>query len=261
MRLRNMEQLHLKQQATNTGPSVVESHTAADAVAGAAKQASGGSHDADQVSLTSSDGRTGHSDDTPRASGEDTRVSNFEELLHRSRVYRHAGPEDGTPSLISDARSTLALSICSSFTLGEVSNISVYAIPIYAHELSNASCYRFDQSATSENPSSSRDEPASKVLSTPEKRQWRLLFKRSSRRDKADVVPAAPDGVFGVPLVLSIRYANVALSLWDEKGEKYIYGYTPIIVAKCGVFLKEKGRIIEPLRISNMSLLLLILSL
>ncbi len=39
----------------------------------------------------------------------------------------------------------------------------------------------------------------------------------------------------------SIRYANVAISLYDADGNSYIYGYVPIVVAKCGVFLKEKG--------------------
>jgi hypothetical protein len=34
----------------------------------------------------------------------------------------------------------------------------------------------------------------------------------------------------------------VAISLIDENGQSYIYGYVPIVVAKCGVFLKEKGR-------------------
>lgn len=45
-----------------------------------------------------------------------------------------------------------------------------------------------------------------------------------------------------MPLRQSITYANVAISLIDENGKSYIYGYVPIVVAKCGVFLKEKGR-------------------
>jgi GTPase-activating protein SAC7 len=48
-------------------------------------------------------------------------------------------------------------------------------------------------------------------------------------------------GIFGVPLQTSVRYANVAISLNDANGQSYIYGYVPIVVAKCGVFLKEKG--------------------
>lgn len=50
-------------------------------------------------------------------------------------------------------------------------------------------------------------------------------------------------GIFGVPLHVSIKYANVAISLMNEQGESFIYGYVPIVVAKCGVFLKEKGRV------------------
>jgi hypothetical protein len=69
--------------------------------------------------------------------------SAFEEQLHRSRVYRHAHANHSESSLVDDGRSTLALSICSSLTLGEVSNISVFAIPIFAKELSNPSAYDF----------------------------------------------------------------------------------------------------------------------
>ncbi|KAG9191411.1 hypothetical protein G6011_09499 [Alternaria panax] len=56
--------------------------------------------------------------------------------------------------------------------------------------------------------------------------------------------PALP-GIFGVPLIQSIPYANVAISLFNEHGESYIYGYVPIVVAKCGVFLKEKATDVE----------------
>ena len=54
------------------------------------------------------------------------------------------------------------------------------------------------------------------------------------------IVETVP-GIFGVPLAESIRYANVAISLTNDNGESFIYGYVPIVVAKCGVFLKEKG--------------------
>ncbi|KAH0541595.1 hypothetical protein FGG08_003943 [Glutinoglossum americanum] len=55
----------------------------------------------------------------------------------------------------------------------------------------------------------------------------------------------APTGIFGVPLQVSIKYANVAISLTDSDGKSFIYGYVPIVVAKCGVFLKEKATDIE----------------
>lgn len=56
-----------------------------------------------------------------------------------------------------------------------------------------------------------------------------------------NLVEVKTQGIFGVPLRQSITYANVAISLIDEQGQSYIYGYVPIVVAKCGVFLKEKG--------------------
>jgi GTPase-activating protein SAC7 len=62
----------------------------------------------------------------------------------------------------------------------------------------------------------------------------RALTKQASIENRAH-------GIFGVPLRQSITYANVAISLIDEDGKSYIYGYVPIVVAKCGVFLKEKG--------------------
>lgn len=55
------------------------------------------------------------------------------------------------------------------------------------------------------------------------------------------VAEEAPRGIFGIPLNVSIKYANVAISLTNDHGESFIYGYVPIVVAKCGVFLKEKG--------------------
>ena len=71
---------------------------------------------------------------------------------------------------------------------------------------------------------------------------WWKNFKKNTKKEeeKAEVVEA-PSLIFGVPLQDSIKYANVAISLTNEQGESYIYGYVPIVVAKCGVFLKEKG--------------------
>ena len=55
-------------------------------------------------------------------------------------------------------------------------------------------------------------------------------------------IPESPTGIFGVSLDQSIKYANVAISLLNEQGESYIYGYVPVVVAKCGVYLKERGQ-------------------
>ncbi len=71
---------------------------------------------------------------------------------------------------------------------------------------------------------------------------WWKNFKKNTKKEEEKVESTEPpSGIFGVPLQDSIRYANVAISLTNERGESYIYGYVPIVVAKCGVFLKEKG--------------------
>lgn len=48
--------------------------------------------------------------------------------------------------------------------------------------------------------------------------------------------------IFGTPLKVSLRYANVKISLTDHSGSNFVYGHVPIIIAKCAVFLKQKAR-------------------
>ncbi|EFR01945.1 rho-GTPase-activating protein 5 [Nannizzia gypsea CBS 118893] len=86
---------------------------------------------------------------------------------------------------------------------------------------------------------------SSTAHSPPSKRDlasWWRQFKRSTKKDTA---PQAPPGIFGIPLNVSIKYANVAISLTGDDGKSFIYGYVPIVVAKCGVFLKEKATDVE----------------
>ncbi|BCR87473.1 putative Rho GTPase activator (Sac7) [Aspergillus chevalieri] len=83
------------------------------------------------------------------------------------------------------------------------------------------------------------------AFSPPSKRDltsWWRQFKRNTRKEDAKDVPR---GIFGIPLNVSIKYANVAISLTNDNGESFIYGYVPIVVAKCGVFLKEKATDVE----------------
>jgi hypothetical protein len=68
-----------------------------------------------------------------------------------------------------------------------------------------------------------------------------LNYSKLPSKSDLTLAEPKPQGIFGVPLRQSITYANVAISLIDEDGKSYIYGYVPIVVAKCGVFLKEKG--------------------
>ncbi|RDW74429.1 putative Rho GTPase activator (Sac7) [Aspergillus mulundensis] len=72
---------------------------------------------------------------------------------------------------------------------------------------------------------------------------WWRQFKRNTRKEEPK--EKVQQGIFGVPLKVSIKYANVAISLTNDNGESFIYGYVPIVVAKCGVFLKEKATDVE----------------
>jgi len=53
---------------------------------------------------------------------------------------------------------------------------------------------------------------------------------------------AAPQGVvFGRPLKESLKYASVSISTADAKGQFFVWGQIPVVVAKCGLFLKENA--------------------
>ncbi|KAG6001689.1 hypothetical protein E4U21_003920 [Claviceps maximensis] len=98
--------------------------------------------------------------------------------------------------------------------------------------------------------SSYRPSPAGATPASPPNRRdlkswWKGFILPSKQHDQPLAGTNRAPGIFGVPLRQSITYANVAISLIDENGQSYIYGYVPIVVAKCGVFLKEKATGVE----------------
>ncbi|KAF8418956.1 hypothetical protein EV426DRAFT_299673 [Tirmania nivea] len=74
---------------------------------------------------------------------------------------------------------------------------------------------------------------------------WKQFSKKGAKPSDKEGLSKEKPGIFGVPLWQSIDYANVAISLTDANGNSFIYGYVPIVVAKCGVFLKEKATDVE----------------
>ncbi|KAI1306342.1 hypothetical protein F5Y03DRAFT_139613 [Xylaria venustula] len=86
--------------------------------------------------------------------------------------------------------------------------------------------------------------PASPPSKRADLKSWWKKFQVQPTRHH-EARETRPQGIFGVPLRQSITYANVAISLIDEDGQSYIYGYVPIVVAKCGVYLKEKATSVE----------------
>ncbi|KAF8340603.1 Rho GTPase activation protein [Cantharellus anzutake] len=71
-------------------------------------------------------------------------------------------------------------------------------------------------------------------------------FKQHAGQPERDA-PIASGKVFGVPLRESLRYANVQISTASggTNGEVYVYGYVPVVVAKCGLYLKEGATEVE----------------
>ncbi|KAI0267804.1 Rho GTPase activation protein [Gloeopeniophorella convolvens] len=51
--------------------------------------------------------------------------------------------------------------------------------------------------------------------------------------------------VFARPLKESLRYASVQVSTADAAGRLYVWGYIPVVVAKCGLLLKENATEVE----------------
>ncbi|KAG8741389.1 hypothetical protein FRC10_002909 [Ceratobasidium sp. 414] len=75
-------------------------------------------------------------------------------------------------------------------------------------------------------------------------KQFKLAQGATFRKDQDDL-KNAPHAVFGIPLRESLRYASVQISTADPNGELYVWGYIPVVVAKCGLFLKENATEVE----------------
>ncbi|KAF3909350.1 hypothetical protein AA313_de0200201 [Arthrobotrys entomopaga] len=95
-------------------------------------------------------------------------------------------------------------------------------------------------SAADGHPFASPASPPTKASLT----SWWEKFKGKGNPKKEEHKDEAP-GIFGVPLQESIKYAKVAISMNDQNGNSFIYGYIPIVIAKCGVFLKDKATDVE----------------
>ncbi|KAJ7168453.1 Rho GTPase activation protein [Mycena filopes] len=63
----------------------------------------------------------------------------------------------------------------------------------------------------------------------------------SAQRHKDDDKDEPVHTVFGKPLKESLKYASVQISTANANGELYVWGYIPVVVAKCGLYLKENA--------------------
>ena len=84
---------------------------------------------------------------------------------------------------------------------------------------------------------------AQKMKRDAEQRQGPSPARRRARTEPRSPRSPAQDEhpVFGKPLRESLRYASVQISTANANGELYVWGCIPVVVAKCGLYLKENG--------------------
>ena len=195
-------------------------------------------------------------DEGPRNFQRNVQGFAFEEELENSWVYKKlANRNDGAFSVISSAGRTASWSMLSGLSLADnISIIAFQALPVYSHDLANSDLYQFGefderQSAPialdSENESfSEKSESRARSLKERLGKVAAIISFKVPRKPVTtpEVASHKPPGrVFGVDLRQSIKYANAAITLTSTDGTQFIYGYIPIVVARIGVFLKEKG--------------------
>lgn len=85
----------------------------------------------------------------------------------------------------------------------------------------------------------------SNLSSEKANRHGMVIYKQSAFAEKINFllfINTEKQGVvFGIPLTDSLKYAHSRISYIDERTSNHCNAIIPIIVAKCGAFLKEKG--------------------
>ncbi|KAI0707191.1 Rho GTPase activation protein [Earliella scabrosa] len=73
-----------------------------------------------------------------------------------------------------------------------------------------------------------------------------FTFAQRAKKEAEDKKAATGENVvFGKPLKESLKYASVQISTANANGELYVWGYIPVVVAKCGLYLKENATEVE----------------
>lgn len=169
--------------------------------------------------------------------------SAFEEDLDKSKVYKRALYNSSQSSVISSAARSTATSVLSGLSLGDVSIIAVFALPLYSSDITNNKHYAFGDVA--EQPLNLVAGEPREVSKKPTLKPWKqsssqILGRLMSRGPSASPsTESEPGKVFGVALETSLNYARIEVV---KQGNPVITAYIPIVVARCALFLKEHGR-------------------
>jgi hypothetical protein len=129
-------------------------------------------------------------------------------------------------------------------TLGEVSKISVYALPLFAYELSNAQCYEFAPLLLARRTTRPLEAglPSKRRKLTDSSKKKALpgflgYWRTRGNEPLQDIRPL----VFRVSLETSISNAHLKEYTTGANGTSKIAVQLPLIVAKCGIVIKNKG--------------------
>ncbi|KAG8531233.1 uncharacterized protein KY384_004591 [Bacidia gigantensis] len=188
---------------------------------------------------------------------EDVQLRQFslplEEDLRKSKVYKKAAFNNSERTLMSATAFSTAKSILSAYSLSEISNISVFALPIYSNEVGNSFRYIFGvptAAGTSILPSlgthvsNAGHQVENSAISGPlDKLIAETPNSRTTLSDMSDEMYKGVRSVFGVSLSTSIEYASTAITLTyrDASDAEIRHGRIPIIVAKLGEYLMDEG--------------------
>ncbi|TCD63340.1 hypothetical protein EIP91_005659 [Steccherinum ochraceum] len=116
-------------------------------------------------------------------------------------------------------------------------------------DIPDSPAFPLRSSESSPHPGPSRRMTADASSSVPPSKaslkSWWNHFIFAQRAKKEAEENRGQSVVFGKPLKESLRYASVQISTANANGELYVWGYIPVVVAKCGLHLKETATEIE----------------
>ena len=160
----------------------------------------------------------------------------FEEDLDSSAVYKKALFNRSESSLVSSAARSTASSVLSGLSMGDVSMLAVYALPIYPTDIKNSQYYHFGDVPEEslrfdiEDTAAPRND-TNHLRSVSKSSRW-----SGNEQDGISPMRGPENHVFGLSLAQTMEYAKVQIFWRKKTGTRHSYEI-PIVLAKCGSYL------------------------
>ena len=167
----------------------------------------------------------------------------FEKDLSMSRVYKHVSCNHSQSSLVSSTARSTTLSTLSGLTLGQISSVSVFALPVCSSDIVNSQHYQFGDIFHEALEKSEADtlrimprvpttKPQDTIVPTVVIDHQSEDTSQSSRSSVVDHVSAPTP-----------RFRSCSMVLILGNSEKIASGCFPGISPWCGIFLKAEGKL------------------